>query len=114
MSTNTFRLQYIAKAAAGVPRDLVNTFINAKVHPIRPTVLIYNCTWVCDAKCTMCNNWKWGNRKEDMTLEQLEPAMAHPFWSAVENSTGCRRCRPQYSGSVASAAVIHSPLTPER
>ena len=66
MSTNTFRLQYIAKAAAGVPRDLVNTFINAKVHPIRPTVLIYNCTWVCDAKCTMCNNWKWGNRKEDM------------------------------------------------
>ena len=85
MSTNTFRLQYIAKAAAGVPRDLVNTFINAKVHPIRPTVLIYNCTWVCDAKCTMCNNWKWGNRKEDMTLEQLEPVMDSPFWGAVEN-----------------------------
>ena len=85
MSTNTFRLQYIAKAAAGVPRDLVNTFINAKVHPIRPTVLIYNCTWVCDAKCTMCNNWKWGNRKEDMTLEQLEPVMNSPFWGAVEN-----------------------------
>jgi MoaA/NifB/PqqE/SkfB family radical SAM enzyme len=85
LSTNTFRLQYIAKAAAGVPRDLVNTFINAKVHPIRPTVLIYNCTWVCDAKCTMCNNWKWGNRKEDMTLEQLEPVMDSPFWGAVEN-----------------------------
>jgi sulfatase maturation enzyme AslB (radical SAM superfamily) len=85
VSTNTFRLQYIAKAAAGVPRDLVNTFINAKVHPIRPTVLIYNCTWVCDAKCTMCNNWKWGNRKEDMTLEQLEPVMDSPFWGAVEN-----------------------------
>jgi sulfatase maturation enzyme AslB (radical SAM superfamily) len=85
VSTNTFRLQYIAKAAAGVPRDLVNTFINAKVHPIRPTVLIYNCTWVCDAKCTMCNNWKWGNRKEDMTLEQLEPVMNSPFWGAVEN-----------------------------
>jgi len=85
VSTNTFRLQYIAKAAAGVPRDLVNTFINARVHPIRPTVLIYNCTWVCDAKCTMCNNWKWGNRKEDMTLEQLEPVMDSPFWGAVEN-----------------------------
>jgi len=85
VSTNTFRLQYIAKAAAGVPRDLVNTFISAKVHPIRPTVLIYNCTWVCDAKCTMCNNWKWGNRKEDMTLEQLEPVMDSPFWGAVEN-----------------------------
>jgi len=85
LSTNTFRLQYIAKAAAGVPRDLVNTFISARMHPIRPTVLIYNCTWVCDAKCTMCNNWKWGNRKEDMTLEQLEPVMDSPFWGAVEN-----------------------------
>src|SRR3954462_6656912 len=85
MATNSFRLHYLAKAAAGVPRDLVNTFVNAKIHPIRPTVLIYNCTWVCDARCTMCNNWKHGDRKADMTLAQLEPAMAHPFWGAVEN-----------------------------
>jgi MoaA/NifB/PqqE/SkfB family radical SAM enzyme len=85
MSTSRFRLQYIAKAAAGVPRDLVNTFVNAKIHPIRPTVLIYNCTWVCDARCTMCNNWKWGDRKSDMTLAQLEPVLNHPFWGAVEN-----------------------------
>src|SRR5919106_493482 len=85
MATNTFRLHYLAKAAAGVPRDLVNTFVSARIHPIRPTVLIYNCTWVCDAKCTMCNNWKWGNRKTDMTLEQLEPVMDSPFWGAVEN-----------------------------
>ena len=85
MSTNKFRLQYLAKAAAGVPRDLVNTFVSARLHPIRPTVLIYNCTWVCDARCTMCSNWKWGDRKSDMTLEQLEPVMSHPFWGAVEN-----------------------------
>ena len=85
MATNTFRLHYLAKAAAGVPRDLVNTFVSAKIHPIRPTVLIYNCTWVCDAKCTMCSNWKFGDRKSDMTLEQLEPVLAHPFWGAVEN-----------------------------
>jgi MoaA/NifB/PqqE/SkfB family radical SAM enzyme len=85
VSTSSFRLHYLAKAAAGVPRDLVNTFISAKVHPIRPTVLIYNCTWVCDARCTMCNNWKWGDRKSDMTLEQLEPVMNSPFWGAVEN-----------------------------
>ena len=85
MATNSFRLHYLAKAAAGVPRDLVNTFVSAKLHPIRPTVLIYNCTWVCDAKCTMCNNWKWGDRKSDMTLAQLEPVMAIPFWGAVEN-----------------------------
>src|SRR6476620_3440817 len=85
MSTSTCRLQYLAKAAAGVPRDLVNTFISEKLHAIRPTVLIYNCTWVCDARCTMCSNWKWGDRKSDMTLEQLEPVMNNPFWGAVEN-----------------------------
>ena len=85
MATNTFRLQYLAKAAAGVPRDLVNTFVSSKLHPIRPTVLIYNCTWVCDAKCEMCNNWKWGNRKEDMTLDQLDGIMDSDFWHAVEN-----------------------------
>ena len=85
MATNSFRLHYLAKAAAGVPRDLVNTFVSAKIHPIRPTVLIYNCTWVCDAKCTMCSNWKWGDRKSDMTLAQLEPVLANPFWGAVEN-----------------------------
>jgi len=85
MSTSTFRLHYLAKAAAGVPRDLVNTFVNARLHPIRPTVLIYNCTWVCDARCTMCSNWKFGDRKSDMTLDQLEPVLDHPFWGAVEN-----------------------------
>jgi MoaA/NifB/PqqE/SkfB family radical SAM enzyme len=85
VSTNTFRLQYIAKAVAGVPRDLVNTFINARVHPIRPTVLIFNCTWVCDAQCEMCSNWKFGDRKSDITLAQLEPVLDNPFWGAVEN-----------------------------
>jgi MoaA/NifB/PqqE/SkfB family radical SAM enzyme len=85
MATDTFRLQYLAKAAVGVPRDLINTFVNSKLHAIRPTVLIYNCTWVCDARCTMCNNWKWGDRKSDMTLVQLEPVLATPFWGAVEN-----------------------------
>src|SRR3954452_24642548 len=85
MSTSTFRLQYLARAAAGVPRDLVNTFISAKIHAIRPTGLIYNCTWVCDARCMMCSNWKWGDRKSDLTLAQLEPVMTSPFWGAVEN-----------------------------
>jgi MoaA/NifB/PqqE/SkfB family radical SAM enzyme len=48
-------------------------------------VLIYNCTFVCDARCTMCNNWKRGNRKEDMTLDQIEGVFDHEFWGAVEN-----------------------------
>ena len=85
MSKATFTAKYLARAAAGVPRDLVNSFIASAVRPIRPTVLIYNCTFVCDARCEMCNNWKRGDRKADMTLEQIDSAMNHPFWGAIEN-----------------------------
>jgi MoaA/NifB/PqqE/SkfB family radical SAM enzyme len=84
MSTSTFRMKYLAKNAAGVPRDLVTGALS-HVTTIKPTVLIYNCTWVCDARCEMCNNWKWGNRKEDMTLEQVDRVFDNPFWSNVEN-----------------------------
>ena len=84
MSSKSFALKYIAKAAAGVPRDIVRSAA-AAIRPIRPTVLIYNCTFVCDARCKMCNNWKRGNRKADMTLDQLDGVMAHPFWGAIEN-----------------------------
>jgi len=85
MSKQAFTLRYLARAAAGVPRDLAQTLVVSKLTPVRPTVLIYNCTWVCDARCEMCNNWKHGDRKSDMTLAQLAPAMDHPFWSAIEN-----------------------------
>ena len=85
MSKNAFTLRYLARAASGVPRDLAQTLVASKLGPVRPTVLIYNCTWVCDARCEMCNNWKHGDRKSDMTLAQLEPAMSHPFWGAIEN-----------------------------
>ncbi len=84
MSTSTFRLSYLAKSAAGVPRDLVQSAVS-HMTAIKPTVLIFNCTWVCDARCTMCNNWKWGNRKEDITLDQIDGVFAHDFWSNVEN-----------------------------
>jgi MoaA/NifB/PqqE/SkfB family radical SAM enzyme len=85
MATDTFRLQYLARTAAGVPRDLANALIVSKIRPLRPTVLIYNCTFVCDARCTMCNNWKRGDRKSDMTLDQLDGVMNHEFWGATEN-----------------------------
>src|SRR5262245_2063111 len=85
MSTESFRLRYLTKAAAGVPRDLVNSVIASTIHPIRPTVLIFNCTFVCDARCEMCHNWKHGDRKSDLTLDQLDRVMNHRFWGAVEN-----------------------------
>jgi MoaA/NifB/PqqE/SkfB family radical SAM enzyme len=85
MSERAFRLKYLARAAAGVPRDLANTLVASRLGPIRPTVLIYNCTFVCDARCEMCHNWKHGDRKSDLTLDQLDRAMAHGFWGAIEN-----------------------------
>ena len=85
MSKDTFTLRYLSRTAAGVPRDLVNTLVVSKVKPIRPTVLIYNCTFVCDARCEMCNNWKRGDRKADMSLGDLDLVMTHRFWGAIEN-----------------------------
>jgi MoaA/NifB/PqqE/SkfB family radical SAM enzyme len=85
MPKDAFTLRYLAHTAAGVPRDLANTLVVSKLTTIRPTVLIYNCTWVCDARCEMCSNWKHGDRKSDMTLDQLDGAMNHSFWGAVEN-----------------------------
>lgn len=85
MSTSSFRLRYLARTASGAPRDLANTLVLSKVKPLRPTVLIYNCTFVCDARCEMCNNWKRGDRKGDMSLADLERVMNHPFWGALEN-----------------------------
>jgi sulfatase maturation enzyme AslB (radical SAM superfamily) len=32
----------------------------------------------------MCNNWKRGNRKEDMTLAEIERVFESPFWRKVE------------------------------
>ena len=62
LSKQTFTLRYLSKTAIGVPRDLAKTAI-AQFRPIRPTVLIFNCTFVCDARCTMCSNWKRGKRR---------------------------------------------------
>jgi MoaA/NifB/PqqE/SkfB family radical SAM enzyme len=85
MSTDSFRLHYLANAVAGVPRDFANSFVVSRFKPIRPTVLIYNCTFVCDARCEMCNNWRHGDRTSELTLDQLERVMDDRFWGAVEN-----------------------------
>jgi MoaA/NifB/PqqE/SkfB family radical SAM enzyme len=33
----------------------------------------------------MCSNWQHGDRKSDMTIDQLEPVMRHPFWGSIDN-----------------------------
>ena len=79
----TYAAKYLAKAALSAPRDLVNAAL-ATVKPIHPTVLIFHCTFVCDARCEMCSNWKRGNRKEDMTLAEIERAFESPLWRKIE------------------------------
>jgi len=78
-----YAARYLVKAAASAPRDLANAAI-ARFRPIHPTVLIFHCTFVCDARCEMCSNWTRGNRKEDLTLEQIEQIFDDPLWRKVE------------------------------
>jgi MoaA/NifB/PqqE/SkfB family radical SAM enzyme len=79
----TYALKYLAKAAVSAPRDLVNAYV-ARFKPIHPTVIIFHCTFVCDARCEMCSNWQRGDRKSDMTLDQIDRVFASPLWRKVE------------------------------
>jgi MoaA/NifB/PqqE/SkfB family radical SAM enzyme len=79
----TYAATYLLKAAMSAPRDLVNAYV-AKLMPIHPTVVIFNCTFVCDARCEMCSNWQRGDRKADMTLADIERAFTSRFWRKVE------------------------------
>ncbi len=77
--------KYLAKAAVSAPRDLINAYVATR-KPIHPTVLIFHCTFVCDARCEMCSNWKRGDRKSDMTLEEIDRAFSSDFWRDIENA----------------------------
>jgi MoaA/NifB/PqqE/SkfB family radical SAM enzyme len=80
-----YAARYLTKAALSAPRDVVNSYV-ARFKPIPPTVLIFHCTFVCDARCEMCNNWKRGDRKSDMSLADIERVFSSPFWRAIENA----------------------------
>ena len=80
-----YATKYLARAAASAPRDFANAYL-ARFKPIHPTVLIFHCTFVCDARCEMCNNWKRGDRKSDMSLEEIDRAFSSPFWRYIENA----------------------------
>ncbi len=80
-----YALKYLTKAALSAPRDLLNSAI-ARFTPVKPTVLIFHCTFVCDARCEMCNNWTRGDRKEDLTLDQIEQAFSSDLWKNIENA----------------------------
>jgi sulfatase maturation enzyme AslB (radical SAM superfamily) len=81
-----YAAKYIAKAALSAPRDLMRAAV-AKYAPLHPTVLIFHCTFVCDARCEMCNNWTRGDRKSDLTLAQIEQAFKSRLWKDVENAS---------------------------
>jgi sulfatase maturation enzyme AslB (radical SAM superfamily) len=81
-----YAAKYLAKAALSAPRDFVNSYIG-RVKALHPTVLIFHVTFVCDARCNMCSNWTRGNRKEDMTLEQIEQVFDSPLWKHIENAS---------------------------
>ena len=81
-----YAAKYLAKAALSAPRDLVRAAV-AKYTPLHPTVLIFHCTFVCDARCEMCSNWTRGDRKADLTLAQIEQAFSSNLWKDIENAS---------------------------
>jgi sulfatase maturation enzyme AslB (radical SAM superfamily) len=82
----TYAARYLAKAALSAPRDLVRAAV-ARYTPLHPTVFIFHCTFVCDARCEMCSNWTRGDRKSDLTLAQIEQAFSSNLWKDIENAS---------------------------
>ncbi|MBA3271838.1 MAG: radical SAM protein [Acidobacteria bacterium] len=78
-----YAAKYLAKAALSAPRDLMRAAV-AKYTPLHPTVFIFHCTFVCDARCEMCSNWTRGDRKSDMSLAQIEHAFSSNLWKDIE------------------------------
>lgn len=81
-----YAAKYIAKAALSAPRDIVRAAV-AKYKPLHPSVMIFHCTFVCDARCEMCSNWTRGDRKGDLTLAEIEQAFSSNLWKGVENAS---------------------------
>lgn len=81
-----YAAKYLAKAALSAPRDLMRAAV-ARYTPLHPTVLIFHCTFVCDARCEMCSNWTRGDRKSDLTLAQIEQAFSSNLWKHIENAS---------------------------
>ena len=79
-----YALRYLARAAAGAPRDLADALL-ARFRPIHPTVLVFNCTFDCDAQCRMCGNWKRGGLQPDLTLTEIERVFGSTLWTRLEN-----------------------------
>ena len=79
-----YALRYLARAAAGAPRDIADAVL-ASFRPIHPTVLIFNCTFDCDAQCRMCGNWKRGGLQPDLTLVEIERVFGSTLWTRLEN-----------------------------
>ena len=80
-----YAARYLGKALASTPRDLLNAAVS-RFKPIHPTVLILHCTFVCDARCEMCNNWTRGDRKSDLTLEEIDRMFNSGLWKRIENA----------------------------
>ena len=78
-----YAAKYLLKAAASAPRDMISAFV-ARHRPIHPTVLIFHCTFVCDARCEMCSNWERGDRKSDMSLEEIDRTFQSDLWKNIE------------------------------
>ena len=83
--THTYTAKYRAQALTSAPRDLANACL-ARFKAIYPTVQIFHCTFVCDARCEMCSKWKRADRKSGTNLEEIEQAFSEASCHRIENA----------------------------
>jgi len=58
--------------------------VTGKFKQLPPKHFTINVTYRCNAKCKMCNIWKYG-KKDELTLQEIEGILQDPIFHTVED-----------------------------
>jgi MoaA/NifB/PqqE/SkfB family radical SAM enzyme len=66
-----------------VLRDACANLILKRFTPLAPTVMVYNVTYRCNARCVMCENWKKASDNE-ITAKEFNTLLENPLFRDIE------------------------------
>ena len=83
MDSLTKHITHHRPGARTILRDIgANLILKHFIH-LPPSVLVYNITYRCNAKCTMCENWRKGS-SDELNEEDISVLMEDPLFARLE------------------------------
>jgi len=72
------------KRLPSIPRDFFVSTVLSRFRPIHPTAMVYNVSWRCNSRCTMCHNWQ-RPYDDDLTAAELRQGLRSRLFRKVSN-----------------------------